>query len=253
MTPPLRVFITGASSGIGAALARHYDAPGATLGLVARRPEILDTLARELEATVACYPLDVGSIDAVRLAAEAFIARHGLPDIVIANAGISHGTDGGDAGDLAVLERILRTNVSGLAATLQPFVAPMRARGSGTLVGISSVAGFRGLPGSGAYSASKAAATTWLEALRVELSGSGVAVVTICPGFIDTPMTQSNRYKMPFIIPAEVAARRVARAIAARRRCTVIPWQMGIVGCVLRKLPPWVYDRIAAGMPRKPR
>jgi NAD(P)-dependent dehydrogenase (short-subunit alcohol dehydrogenase family) len=132
-------------------------------------------------------------VSAVQACVEDFMARHGVPDVVIANAGVSAGTSGGEGEDLAVLERILRTNVVGLAASLQPFVAPMRARGAGILAGIASVAGFRGLPGAGAYSASKAAAIAWLESLRVELTGSGVAVVTLCPGYIDTPMTRVNR------------------------------------------------------------
>jgi len=115
------------------------------------------------------------------------------------------------------------------------------------------VAGFRGLPGAGAYSASKAAAIRWLEALRVELSASGVAVVTICPGYVDTPMTRVNRYRMPFLLQADEAARRIDRAIRARRRLAVIPWQMALVSGVLRVLPGWLYDRAFARAPRKPR
>jgi short-subunit dehydrogenase len=192
-------------------------------------------------------------VAAVRSHAEDFISRHGVPDLVIANAGVSAGTSGGEAEDLAALERILRTNVVGLAASLQPFVAPMRARGAGTLAGIASVAGFRGLPGAGAYSGSKAAAIAWLESLRVELAGSGVAVVTLCPGYIDTPMTRVNRYPMPFLLPAAEGARRMARAIDARRSWVVVPWQMAIVGGLMRRMPNWLYDRAAKRAPRKPR
>ena len=108
----------------------------------------------------------------------------------------------------------------------------------------------RGLPGAGAYSTSKAAAIAWLESLRAELAGSGVSVVTICPGYIDTPMTQVNKYRMPFMIPADDAARRFARAIAAKRRLAVIPWQMALVSLVLRALPGWLYDRLTARAPR---
>jgi hypothetical protein len=129
----------------------------------------------------------------------------------------------------------------------------MRAAAGGTLVGIASVAGFRGVPGSGAYSASKAAAIVYLESLRVELRGSGISVVTISPGYIATPMTEHNPYPMPFIIPADVAARRMANAIARRRRHVVIPWQMGIVGGLLKILPRALYDRMFARAPRKPR
>ena len=141
----------------------------------------------------------------------------------------------------------------GLAATLGAFAPAMRSAGRGTLAGIASVAGFRGLPGAGAYSGSKAAAITWLEALRTELAGSGVSVVTVCPGYIDTPMTQVNKYRMPFLISADDAAKRFARAIAAKRRLAVIPWQMAIVSTLLRAMPGWLYDRLAARAPRKSR
>ena len=190
---------------------------------------------------------------ALAAAAQEFILRHGVPDIVIANAGISAGTRADLAADIAVLSDIMRTNVIGLAATLQPFVAPMRERGSGVLVGIASVAGFRGLPGAGAYSASKSAAIAWLEALRIELHGSGVDVVTICPGFIATPMTAVNRNPMPFLLEAPEAARRIARAIGAKRRLAIIPWQMRLVFFFLRRMPNWLYDRLFARAPRKPR
>jgi short-subunit dehydrogenase len=249
---PGGVFITGASSGIGAALAAHYAGKGATLGLVARRADALAALAAALPAA-ATYAADVADHGAMRAAAADFIARHGVPDLVIANAGVSVGTLGGEPDDLPALERVLRTNVVGLAATLTPFVAPMRERGSGILAGIASVAGFRGLPGAGAYSASKAAAIAWLESLRVELHGSGVAVVTVCPGYIDTPMTRVNRYRMPFLLGAEAGARRIARAIDARRSFAVVPWQMALAGRLWRALPNRLYDALAARGPRKPR
>jgi len=223
------------------------------LGLLARRKDALDDLARTLGARCATYAADVGDAAATRQAAEEFMARHGVPDVVIANAGVSAGTAGGEAADLAVLERILRTNVVGLAASLQPFVAPMRARRTGILAGIASVAGFRGFPGAGAYSASKAAAIAWLESLRVELTGSGIAVVTLCPGYIDTPMTRVNPYPMPFILPVDAGARRLARAIDARRSWAVVPWQTAIVGALLRCMPNWIYDRALKYAPRKPR
>jgi short-subunit dehydrogenase len=250
---PGRVFITGASSGIGAALAAHYARDGATLGLVGRRADALTALAAGLGTTAATYPADVADVAAISAAADDFMARHGVPDIVIASAGISVGTLGGERDDLPAVERVFRTNVVGLAATLAPFVTPMRDRRSGILAGIASVAGFRGLPGAGAYSASKAAVITWLESLRVELAGSGVAVVTVCPGYIDTPMTRVNRYRMPFLLGADEAARRIARAIEARRSFAVVPWQMALVGCAMRLLPNAVYDALAARAGRKPR
>ena len=250
---PGGVFITGASSGIGAALAAHYAATGATLGLVARRADTLSALAGRLATTTATYAADVADHAAMREAAADFIARYGVPGIVVANAGVSAGTLGSEPEDLPVLERMLRTNVVGLAATLAPFVAPMRERGGGILAGIASVAGFRGLPGAGAYSGSKAAAIAWLESLRVELAGSGVAVVTVCPGYIDTPMTRVNRYRMPFLLDADEGARRIARAMEARRSFVVIPWQMALAGRVWRALPNCLYDALAARGPRKPR
>jgi len=208
---PRCVFITGASSGIGAALARHYAREGAVLGLVARRGDALRTFASELGTGFVTYATDVADVAGMRSVADDFVARHGPPDIVIANAGIGVGTSGSESEDLPVLERVLRTNVVGLATTLTPFVAPMRDRGSGILAGVASVAGFRGLPGAGAYSASKAAAIAWLESLRVELHGTGIAVVTVCPGYIDTPMTRVNTFSMPFLLSVDDGARQIAR------------------------------------------
>jgi len=190
---------------------------------------------------------------AVAAAAQDFLARFGAPDLVIANAGVSVGTRGDEVADVAKLRRVLEVNVTGLAATLAAFAPAMREAGRGTLAGIASVAGFRGLPGAGAYSASKSAAITWLESLRAELHGSGVSVVCVCPGYIDTPMTQVNRYRMPFLLPADEAARRIARAIAARRRLAVIPWQMAALSVLMRAMPGALYDRLAARAPRKPR
>ena len=212
----LKVFVTGASSGIGEALARHYSAQGAQLGLVARRADFLERLASSLNPAPAVYALDVRDASALRNAASDFIARFGVPDIVIANAGVSKGTLTEQQSDLAVFQQIFDTNVMGMVNTFHPFIAPMRANAAGTLVGIASVAGFRGIPGGGAYSASKAAAIKYCESLRVELRDAGISVVTICPGYIRTPMTDVNRFKMLFIIPVEDAVVRFARAIDAK-------------------------------------
>ena len=249
----LRVVITGASSGIGQALAAEYARRGATLGLIARREQALQGLAAELKVQTALYPLDVRDAAGLARAAKDFCARFGSPDIVIASAGVSAGTSTERSEDRAVFQEILDVNVMGMVNTFARFLPALRAAGSGTLVGIASVAGFRGIPGSGAYSASKAAAIAYLESLRVELRGSGISVVTISPGYIDTPMTRGNPYPMPFMIPADVAAKRMAGAIARRRGHVVIPWQMGIVGALLRILPRAIYDRMFARAPRKPR
>ena len=249
----MKVFLTGASSGIGEALARHYARNGAVVGLFARRAERLEALQRSLPGPSAIYPGDVRDLATLAHAAGDFISRHGVPDIVIGNAGVSHGTATELPQDAPVFREIMDTNVLGLVHTFQPFVAPMRARGSGSLVGIASVAGFRGLPGAAAYSASKAAAIRYLEALRVELHGSGVQVTTICPGFIRTPMTARNPYPMPFILEADEAARRFARAIAAGKAFAVVPWQMAIVGRLLSLVPNALFDAVAAKRKRKPR
>ena len=249
----MHIFITGASSGIGMALARAYAARGATLGLVARRGEALTALLAELGVPGAVYALDVTDAAALHDAAHDFCARFGLPDVVIANAGVSAGTLTEIEEDLAAFRRVMDVNVFGMAATFAPFAARMKARGHGRLVGIASVAGIRGLPGAEAYSASKAAAISYLESLRLELREAGVRVVTIAPGYIETPMTAVNTYRMPFLMPVADAADRFVRAIERGTSYTVIPWPMGIVAKVLRLLPNAVYDRLFARAPRKPR
>ncbi len=250
---PERLVVSGASSGLGLALARHYLERGAIVAAFARRGELLQSLAAEFPDKVFCYTLDVRDASAVQHAANDFIARAGVPDVVIANAGVSVGTLTEYAEDLDAFQQVMDINVLGMVKTFQPFVAAMRAAQQGTLVGIASVAGFRGLPGASAYSASKAAAITYLESLRVELHGSGVKVVTICPGYIRTPMTAVNPYPMPFMLEADEAAKRIACAIRRQAAFSVIPWQMGVAGRALRLLPRWLYDRLFADAPHKPR
>jgi NAD(P)-dependent dehydrogenase (short-subunit alcohol dehydrogenase family) len=249
----MKVVISGASSGIGLALARHYLERGATVGAFARRGELLKHLADEFPGRVFAVALDVRDAPALQAAAHDFIALHGAPDLVIANAGVSCGTLTDSAEDELVFQDIMDINVLGMMKTFQPFLAPMRAAGRGTLAGIASVAGFRGLPGSGAYSASKAAAIAYLESLRVDLRGSGIGVVTICPGYIKTPMTDVNTFPMPFIIEANDAARRIARVIARGGTFAVVPWQMAWIGRILKLLPNPVYDLAFSHAPRKPR
>jgi len=253
MSQPLKVFITGASSGIGAALAAEYARRGAILGLVARHTDALAGFRQSHpQHPVSIYPADVRDADALAAAAHAFVAEHGLPDVVIANAGVSRGAVTGH-GDLATFRDVMDTNYFGMVATFEPFAAAMSEARRGTLVGIASVAGVRGLPGSGAYSASKAAALTYLEALRVEMRPFGVDVVTIAPGYIRTPMTAKNPYRMPFIMDVERFAAKCADAIARGTSFAVFPWQMGVAAALLRALPRWLYDRVFERAPRKPR
>lgn len=250
------VFITGASSGIGQALAWRYHRAGWRLALAARRAAETAQWTRQQgidPERCAVYEADVSSTDSIVAAAQDCIARQGLPDAVIANAGISVGMDTAVREDLEVMARVLATNTVGLAATFHPFVAPMVQRRSGALVGIASVAGIRGLPGHGAYCASKAAAISYCESLRGELRTSGVKVVTICPGYIATPLTARNRFPMPFLMTAEAFADRAFDAIEVGASYRVIPWQMGMAAKLLRVLPNALLDRAFAGQPRKRR
>jgi len=254
--PAPLAFITGASSGIGQALADAYARQGWRLALVARREGEMQAWARARGLgpdRCALYPADVADIDAITAAGRACIAGQGLPDVVIANAGISAGVDSAFREDLDVIARLYAINNVGMAATFQPFIAPMRARGSGRLVGIASVAGIRGLPGHGGYCASKAAVISYCESLRGELRGTGVRVVTLAPGYVDTPLTRENRYAMPFLLSPPEFARRALPVIAAGASYRVIPWQMGLVAKLLRLLPDAWFDRALQGRARKHR
>ena len=199
------------------------------------------------------YACDVRDVAALKDAAADFCQAFGAPDIVIANAGVSKGTLTSEGDDLTVFQDVFDINVMGMVNTFHVFVSAMTARKTGTLVGIASVAGFRGIPGGGAYSASKAACIRYCESLRVELRPTGVCVVTICPGYIRTPMTAVNKFKMPFLIDVDEAVIRFARAIDAKTSFTVIPWTMGVAARILRLIPNWLYDLIFSKMPRKPR
>jgi short-subunit dehydrogenase len=250
------LFVTGASSGIGQALALHALRAGWNVALVARRADLMQAWARGQgydEGRCRVYAADVAEITSIVQAGRDCIAQWGLPDVVIANAGISLGVDTSQREDLDVLARVHAVNTIGPAATFQPFIGPMQARGSGRLVLMASVAGVRGLPGHGAYCASKAAAISYAESLRGELRGSGVKVVTLSPGYVDTPLTRENPYGMPFLLAPEEFARRAWPLIEAGVRHRVIPWPMALVAAVLRHLPDAWYDRLLAGRPRKPR
>jgi short-subunit dehydrogenase len=248
-----KLFITGASSGIGQALAEYYAAQGAQLGLCARRGRSPAAAGRALAGAGALLPARRHRRCSLARRWRDFIGRLGVPDIVIANAGISRGTLSEHAEDLDAIRRVMDTNFFGMAATFSPFIGGMRRAGRGRLVGIASVAGIRGLPGSEAYSASKAAAISYLESLRVELRLRGQGGHDLSR-LHRTPMTE--RQSLPDAlpdIPADAAAPRFARAIEQGRSYVVVPWQMGVVARLLRLLPNAVYDRLLVAAPRKPR
>ncbi len=261
----MNIFITGASSGIGNALAheyaKRYSGSRTNIGLVARRSEHLQRLATELQnlyqINCAIYPLDVRDSKALITAAQDFIARFGAPNIVIANAGVSRGTLTEYPEDTAAFQAIMDINVMGMVHTFQPFIAAMKESAkqnqTAQLVGVASVAGVRGWPGSGAYSASKAAAISYLESLRVEMQALNIHLSTIAPGYIRTPMTDLNQYKMPFLMDANVFAHKFANAVENKRRFIVIPWQMGWVARFMRLIPPFLWDFSMKKAPHKKR
>jgi short-subunit dehydrogenase len=253
---PKLVLITGASSGIGQALAGRFYAAGYSLALVARRTPEIDAWAAGcsmIESRYKAYSADVSVTDSMVAAGKACVAAQGVPDVVIACAGISVGVDTAVRADMDVIAQTYATNNVGTAATFHPFVEAMVQRKSGTLVGIGSVNGIRGFAGHGANCPSKAALISYCECLRVELKASGVKVVTLCPGYIDTPLTRQNQYSMPFLMRPEDFADKAFKAIEAGTSYRVIPWQMGVVAKLLRLLPNPVFDKAFSGRPRKPR
>lgn len=261
---PFHVLITGASSGLGNAMATEYAKRyGAKLkiGLCGRNASALQILADHLHASYqshcVVYTVDVRDASAMQSMADHFLNHVGCPHIVIGNAGVSRGTLTEFSEDIPAFQAVFDTNVMGLVHTFQPFISAMKkaaANGeTAQLAGIASVAGVRGLPGSGAYSASKAAAITYLESLRVEMQLYDIAVTTIAPGYIRTPMTAINTYTMPFLMDADVFAEKALQALAAKRRFIIIPWQMAMVARLMRLLPASVWDWIMKKAPHKAR
>ena len=250
------LYLTGAASGIGQALALRHAARGGRLALVARRVDAVRAWLGEHHIgpdRAAVYQADVRDVDAIVGAGQACIQAQGLPDFVIANAGVSIGVDTGERADLEIVRELFDTHCLGMAATFQPFIHPMWQRRRGTLVGIASMAAIRGLPGHAAYCGSKAAVLSYCESLRGECRPHGVRVVTLLPGYIDTSMTRGNPYPMPFLMAAEAFAEQAWRAIERGDSRRVIPWQMAIVAKLLRLLPNPLFDRVLAGRGRKPR
>jgi short-subunit dehydrogenase len=243
-----KVLLTGASSGIGWALAERLAEPGVAIGLVARRRERLDRLCGRLagkSAQAFAYEADVRDAARMQQVIESFAAEAGGLTLVIANAGVSR-SDNLEQGDAAGLSDLIATNVQGAINTLVPAVPHLIRGGGGQLVAVGSVAGFRGLPGKGAYCASKAALKTLLDGFRPALRRHGIHVTTICPGWVESEMTEDNPYPMPFLLKADRAAALIAGAIANRRRTYVFPWQMRLALPLLRLVPDFVLPGLAS-------
>ena len=247
------VVLTGACGGLGQALARELISGGAKVALVGLDTTALDALRALAPECCAAYTPDISNAPAMQAMAANWLARHGVPDLVIANAGVAGGYDTGEADDLAVFRRMLEINLLGAATTFQPFLRAMQAERRGALVGVASLAGWRGLPGNGAYCASKAGLIRYLESLRAELRGSGLTVHTVSPGYIRTALTAGNRFAMPGLLDADVAAHRLLHAVAAGRTHVVLPRRIGWLSKALGCLPAAWHDRILRGQPRKPR
>lgn len=250
---PRHVLITGASSGLGAALARDYAEAGRRLALGGRDAERLAAVAEDCRnrgAEVLATALDV--TDSAALHAWITEAETHAPlDLVIANAGTSAGTGAAGFESAEQTRRILATNIDGLVETVMPAVERMRARRQGQLGLVSSVAGYRGFPGAPAYCASKAFVKVWGEALRGHLKREGIAVSTICPGYVATPMTAVNRFPMPFLMSPEKAARIIRRGLAANRARIAFPWPTAFGAWLAGALPPAWTDPLLSRLPAK--
>jgi NAD(P)-dependent dehydrogenase (short-subunit alcohol dehydrogenase family) len=243
-------FLTGASSGLGWALAPLLAADGHALALAARRLDLVEKLAGEIRAgggVALALEVDVGDREAVRAAVARAEQELGPIERLVANAGID-GPTPARRFDAAVFESVQRTNLLGPAYCIEAVLPGMIARGHGQIVGISSLASYRGLPGGGAYCASKAGLSALLESLRIDLEGSGVAVTTVNPGFVRTPITSRSLHPMPFMLEADDAVRRIHRAIRARRRIFAFPWPLATLTRLARLIPSPFYDRVLAAI-----
>ncbi|MDZ4075570.1 MAG: SDR family oxidoreductase [Hylemonella sp.] len=247
--------ITGACGGLGQALARELLAVGAQVALVGMNREVLEALAASAPGCCAIYTPDVADSVAMQALATDWIQRAGVPDLVIANAGVAGGFDTAEAGDLAVMRRMLEINLLGPATTFQPFVAAARAlpQARCALVGVASIAGWRGMPGNGAYCASKGGLIRYLESLRAECRGSGLTVHTVSPGYLRTALTAGNRFAMPGLMSAEDAAHAMLLGVARGREHIVLPRRIGWLSRLLSCLPARLHDRLLRSQPRKPR
>jgi short-subunit dehydrogenase len=237
--------VTGASSGIGRALAKELARRGARVGAVARRGDLLDELAREARAaggTLETAPADVADRDALHAAVHALEAKLGPTDLLIANSGVSHPT-GAEAMNVPMVEATMRVNFFGVVYAIEAVLPQMLARKKGHIAAVSSMAGYKGLPGEWGYSSSKAAVNNLMEGLRIQMREHGIAVTNICPGFIKTPMTAKNDFDMPWLLEADDAARRIARALVRKKKVFNFPWQMSWFMGLVAMLPDWIVAR----------
>jgi short-subunit dehydrogenase len=253
MSPPRVVLLTGASSGIGAALALELGRRGWKVGLIARRAEELAALAAQIGPQAAAAPADVTDAESLQRAVAELEAKLGPTTLMVANAGIGGPTPGASWSSRMVL-KILRVNVEGVVNAFGAVLPGMIARGHGHLAAVSSFAGYRGLPGFGAYNASKSAVTTLCESLRIELVAKGIPVTTVHPGFIRTPMTAPNKFPMPFLMEPDAFARLVADGLERKAAEVNGPWQMAIIMGLARFFPNWLWDAVArkAAPPARP-
>ncbi len=247
------VVLTGACGGLGQALARELIGHGAAVALVGLHVPALNALAAQAPARTAVYTPDVADTAAMQAMAADWMVRQGTPDLVIANAGVAGGFDTAEADDLAVMRRMLEINLLGAATTFQPFVNAMRAQRRGALVGVASIAGWRGMPGNGAYCASKGGLIRYLESLRAELRGDAIVVSTVSPGYLRTALTAGNRFAMPGLMEPDDAARALLAAVARGQTHIVLPARIGWLSRLLNLLPDALHDRVLLGQPRKPR
>ena len=250
--------LTGACGGLGQALARELLGGGAQVALVGMNREVLEALAACAPQRSAVYTLDVADSAAMQAMAADWIARFGLPDLVVANAGVAGGFETAEAADLAVMRRMLEINLLGPATTFQPFLQAWRAAGDAAtgrraLVGVASIAGWRGMPGNGAYCASKGGLIRYLESLRAECRAGPVSVHTVSPGYLRTALTAGNRFAMPGLMEPQDAARALLAGVAAGREHIVLPRRIGWLSNALGWLPARWHDRLLRAQPRKPR
>jgi NAD(P)-dependent dehydrogenase (short-subunit alcohol dehydrogenase family) len=247
--------LTGACGGLGQALARELIGQGSRLALMGLDRAVLDELAALAPGRCRSYVLDVADAAAMQRAAEDWMTFAGLPALVIANAGVAGGFDGARADDLAVMRRMLEINLLGPVTTFQPFLQALRGQSAAAcaLVGVASIAGWRGMPGNGAYCASKGGLIRYLQSLRSELRGSLISVHTVSPGYLRTPLTAGNRFAMPGLMEPHEAARAMLVAVARGREHIVLPRRVGWLSRLLGCLPDAWYDRLLRGQPHKPR